>query len=299
MLLNDHFEWGSRCYLMGILNVTPDSFSGDGVLGQRDPISVAVDQACTFFHFGADMIDIGGESTRPGATPVGVSEEIDRVVPVIEAVTSALPECMISIDTSKAEVAAAALIAGADIINDIWALRHDKNIAGVAADAKAPVILMHNASCASRVEKLEKGGAQYTPRSYNHLLNEVCSELSTSAHRAEASGIPADQIILDPGVGFGKSPSQNLALINHLDRIRALGYPVLVGPSRKSFISSVLGVEAECREEGTAAAIAAAVIRGADIVRVHDVTVMKRIVDMCNAIIRASEDGSISPERVA
>ena len=298
MLLDDHFEWGSRCYVMGILNVTPDSFSGDGVLDQRDPISVALDQACTFFNNGADVIDIGGESTRPGATPVGVSEEIDRVVPVIEAVSSALPECMISIDTSKAEVAAAALVAGADIINDIWALKHDKNIAGVAADAKSPVILMHNASCTSRVEKLEEGGAQYTPRSYEHLLNEVCSELLYSANSAEACGIPANQIILDPGVGFGKSPSQNLSLINHLGRIRALGYPVLIGPSRKSFISRVLGVEAECREEGTAATIAAAVIRGADIVRVHDVTVLKRIVDMCDAIVRTSEDGINSSERM-
>ena len=298
MLLNNHFEWGSRCYLMGILNVTPDSFSGDGVLGQRDPISFAVDQACTFFDCGADMIDIGGESTRPGATPVGISEEIDRVVPVIEAVTSALPDCVISIDTSKAEVATAAIVAGAVIINDIWALNHDENIAGVAADAKTPVILMHNASCASKFERLKKGGAQYTPRSYEHLLDEVCSELLQSAHRAEACGIPSEQIILDPGVGFGKSPSQNLSLINHLDRIRALGYPVLVGPSRKSFISSVLGVEAECRQEGTAAAIAAAVIRGADIVRVHDVTAMKRIVDMCNAIIRSSEDGSMISQKM-
>lgn len=293
MILTDHFKWGNRCYLMGILNATPDSFSGDGVLSENDPISAAIEQAFSFLENGADIIDIGGESTRPGAKPLVAAEEIDRVIPVIEAIISSMPECIISIDTSKADVAAAALAAGAKMINDVWALEYDQRIASIAAKANVPVVLMHNASRANALEPIKEGGFQYSPSEYGHLLNDVCSDLSKSASLAEAAGILPEQIIVDPGIGFGKSASQNLALLNYVDLIRSIGYPVLVGPSRKSFISNVLGVELESRDEGTAAAIAAAVIRGADIIRVHDVASMKRIVNMCDSIIRTRPDGSV------
>ena len=284
---------------MGILNVTPDSFSGDGVMETENTLATALDQAGAFQAAGADIIDVGGESTRPGAEPVPATEEISRVVPIIEAVSSALPDVPISVDTSKSEVAAAAIKAGAHMINDVWGLQRDPEIAAVAAEAECPVILMHNESRAQAIDQHGSGGAHYRAGDYDHLLDEVCATLSRIADDAEQAGIAEDQIILDPGIGFGKSVTQNLALLNHLDRIKAMGYPVLVGPSRKSFIGTVLDLEVEAREEGTAAAIAVSIVRGADILRVHDVAAMGRVAKMCDAIIRAPADGRSEPAKGA
>ena len=294
MHLKDHFHWGQRTHVMGILNVTPDSFSGDGVLKgrqRREFVAKAVGQALEFHRAGADIIDIGGESTRPGTAPVQADTEISRVVPVIEAVVAALPDAVISIDTSKAEVAEVALHAGAVIINDVWGLQMDAALAPLAAAEKCSVILMHNASRRDAVGDDGAGGKRYRAGSYGHVVDDVSGALVQLADRAQTAGIMPGKIILDPGIGFGKSVTQNLALLNHLDRIKGLGFPVLVGPSRKSFIGSVLGMETDERIEGTAAAVAFAIARGADIVRVHDVKTMVRVVQMSDAILRAPADG--------
>ncbi len=197
---------------------------------------------------------------------------------------------MLSVDTFKATVAEAALDAGADIVNDVWGLRADPELARLAAQRGAPVILMHNRSRPNEVV-VDRLGGSYRAAEYGHLLDEVSAELAGLAEAARAAGIAADQIVLDPGIGFGKTVSQNMALINHLDRIKALGYPVLSGPSRKSFIGRVLDLPVDERVEGTAAAIALSIVRGADIVRVHDVGVMTRIARMCDAILRTTPDG--------
>lgn len=291
MRLQERFEWGTRTFVMGILNVTPDSFSGDGLGGADDAlVERALAQAREFAASGADILDIGGESTRPGATPLTADEELRRVVPVIEAVAAALPETVLSVDTFKAAVAAAALDAGAQIVNDVWGLRADPELAALLAARGAPVILMHNHSRPSEVV-IDRLGGSYREAEYGHLLDEVAAELAVLADAARSAGIAADQIVLDPGIGFGKTVSQNMALINHLDRIKALGYPVLSGPSRKSFIGRVLDLPVEERLEGTAAAVALSIARGADIVRVHDVRAMARIARMSDAILRTTPDG--------
>ncbi len=283
MRLKDRFSWGTRAYVMGILNVAPDSFSGDGLTG----VPAAVAQARRFAEHGADILDIGGESTRPDARPLDAAAEIARVAPVIAAVRAALPEMPISVDTYRAAVADAALDAGADIVNDVWSLRADPDIAAVAARHGAPVILMHNRSKPGHAEIDARLGGQYIGASYDDLLGEVAGELKALANRARAAGIGADQIILDPGLGFGKSVDQNLALMNHLDDFKALGYPLLVGPSRKSFIGRVLDVPVGERMFGTAAAVTLSILRGADIVRVHDVGEMAQVARMTDAILRA------------
>jgi len=291
MRLNERFQWGARTYVMGILNVTPDSFSGDGLRADvRGALARALDQARGFVAAGADILDIGGESTRPGATPLDAADEMRRILPVIEAVREALPDVVVSVDTFKAEVAAAALDAGAHIVNDVWGLRADPALGPLAAERGAPVILMHNRSKPNDVV-VDRLGGSYLGAGYRHLLDDVAAELTAMADAARAAGIPADQIVLDPGIGFGKTIPQNLALINHLDRIRALGYPVLSGPSRKSFIGRVLDLPVDERVEGTAAAIALSIARGADIVRVHDVAVMVRVARMTDAILRTTPDG--------
>ncbi|MCG8542606.1 MAG: dihydropteroate synthase [Alphaproteobacteria bacterium] len=292
MRLSDRFAWGTRCYVMGILNVTPDSFSGDGLMRSGDPVSRAVEQARAFCAAGADILDVGGESTRPGSDPISAQEEIDRVVPVIEAVTRAVPDTVISIDTSKAPVAAAALAAGAAIVNDIWALQADPALAGLVAQRRAPVILMHNRSRPKDVAHDSRLGGRYLGATYAHLMDEVTETLGKLADAAIGNGIDHSQIVLDPGIGFGKTVIQNLALLNHLDRVKALGFPVLVGASRKSFIGQVLDVPPDEREEGTAATTAVGVMRGADIVRVHDVRTAARIVRMVEAVLRAPADGA-------
>jgi dihydropteroate synthase len=280
------FVWGSRTYVMGILNATPDSFSGDGLLSSEQWVEQAVAQARRFLAAGADLLDVGGESTRPGSQPVSAEEERRRVLPVIRALAQEFPQAVISIDTYKAEVAEAALQAGAHIVNDVWGLRADPNLAAVAARHGAPVILMHNRSNPASVEVRQNLGNAYIGAEYEDLLADVKRELMDSVTIARRAGIPDEHILLDPGIGFGKKVEHNLELIRRLDEIRALGFPVLLGPSRKSFIGYTLNLPPDQRLEGTAAAVAVGITRGADIVRVHDVEAMVRVVRMTDAIVR-------------
>jgi dihydropteroate synthase len=281
-------EWGRRTYVMGILNLTPDSFSGDGLLGPSgaDSAEAALAQAGAFLAAGADILDIGGESTRPGSAPVSAQEEIDRVVPAIRAVAAEYPQALLSVDTSKAQVAEAALQAGARILNDVWGLRADPALAALAARQDAPVVLMHNRSSPASVEVRARLGAAYAGSEYGDLLEEVKAELLASVRLAREAGIPDERILLDPGIGFGKKVEHNLELIDRLGEIRALGYPVLLGASRKSFIGYTLDLPPEERLEGTAAAVAIGIARGADVVRVHDVQAMVRVARMADALVR-------------
>ncbi|KAA0257470.1 MAG: dihydropteroate synthase [Chloroflexi bacterium] len=282
------FDWGSRTYVMGILNVTPDSFSGDGVIAKGDAVKLAVEQAREFILYGADILDVGGESTRPGSEPVDAEEEMERVIPVIEELRKNFPQVLISIDTYKAKVADAAILAGANIINDVWGFRADFEIAPVAAKYKVPVILMHNRSNPASVEVREKLGGTYLGVEYDDLLEDVKRELLASAEIAVKAGVEERLIILDPGIGFGKTREHNLELINRLGEIRSLGYPILLGTSRKSFIGFTLDLPPDQRVEGTAATVAVGITRGADLIRVHDVKEMVRVAKMTDAIVRAS-----------
>ena len=290
------FRWGSKTYVMGILNVTPDSFSGDGILspsplgrGARgEGVPAAVQQARDFLACGADILDVGGESTRPGSQPVTVDEELERVVPVIEAIKAEFPDALISIDTYKARVAEAAFGAGAHILNDVWGLRADPKLASVAARFGVPVILMHNRSNPASVEVREQLGNAYLGSTYENLIEDVRRELLVSVELAKQAGIPESGIILDPGIGFGKTREHNLELINRLDEIRTLGYPVVLGTSRKSFIGFTLDLPPDQRVEGTAATVAVGIVRGADVIRVHDVKEMTRVAKMTDAIVRSS-----------
>jgi len=281
------FDWGSRTYVMGILNVTPDSFSGDGIIAQGDAVSVSVEQARAFLAANCDILDVGGESTRPGSQPVDAAAEKERVIPVIEAIVREFPDALISIDTYKADVAEAALNAGASIVNDVWGLRADPDLARVAAKFGVPVILMHNRSNPASVEVKAQLGNAYIGSEYQNLIEDVKRELMDSVNIARRAGIPDERIILDPGIGFGKTVTHNLELIRRLDEIRALGFPVLLGPSRKSFIGYTLDLPPDQRVEGTAAAVAVGITRGADIVRVHDVREISRVVKMTDAIVRS------------
>lgn len=295
LLIRNHaFAWGSQTYVMGILNVTPDSFSGDGLVGfdiQRDSnrgddwVQAAIDQGRRFAAEGAHILDVGGESTRPGSQPVDVDEEMRRVIPVIEGL-AAVVDVPISIDTSKAAVAEAALRAGASIVNDVWGLRLDPPIAQVTAQAGAPVILMHNRSQREHVQIDPALGGRYVGTAYDDLLADIAAELQISIDLAQRAGIADAHIILDPGIGFGKTVGQNLELLDRLGELRRLGYPILAGPSRKSFIGYTLDLPPDQRVEGTAAAVAIAIARGADIVRVHDVQAMARVARMTDAIVR-------------
>ena len=279
------FNWGERTYIMGILNLTPDSFSGDGLYSGEDVVSNALTQARHFVETGADMLDVGGESTRPGSEPVNAEDEMQRVIPVVEALASEF-DIPISIDTYKASVADAALEAGAHLVNDVWGLRADPDLAGVIADRKAPVILMHNRSKPANAEVQQRLGGHYVGVEYEDLLEDIKRELLESVALAQAADIPEEHIILDPGIGFGKTIEQNLELLNRTDEIRSLGYPVLLGPSRKSFIGYTLDLPPDQRAEGTAASVAVGIMRGADIVRVHDVKMITRVVKMTDAIVR-------------
>ncbi len=234
---------------------------------------------------GADILDVGGESTRPGAVPVGEAEELARVIPVIRALREN-SQAVISVDTYRARVAEAALDAGADLVNDVWGLRADPQIARVIARKRVPVILMHNRSSWVHAEIKERLGGRYVGMPYQNLLNDICRELMESVAQAHAAGVSDENIVLDPGIGFGKTVEQNLELIDRLGEIRALGYPVLVGPSRKSFIGYTLDLPPDQRVEGTAAAVAISIVRGADLVRVHDVATISRVVRMADAIVR-------------
>jgi dihydropteroate synthase len=282
--INDFtFEWGTRTYIMGILNLTPDSFSGDGLADQDQ--ETALHQAREFVRSGVDILDIGGESTRPGATRVSAQEEMDRVLPIINLLAGEF-DTLISIDSYKAEVAEAALKEGADIVNDVWGLRADPALGKIAAAAGVPVILMHNRSNPINAAVKEQLGGRYIGVEYKNLLEDVKSELLESISLAHNAGIPDQNIILDPGIGFGKTVPQNLELLDRLDEIRNLGYPVLLGPSRKSFIGYTLNLPLDDRIEGTAAAVAVGVVRGADIIRVHDVPEMIRVTRMTDALVR-------------
>jgi len=284
--------WGQRTYVMGILNLTPDSFSGDGLL-PPSPITPlpegewpGVREARRFLNSGADILDIGGESTRPGSQPVDAEEELRRVLPVIRSIAAEFPDALISIDTYKAAVAAEALKAGARIVNDVWGLRADPQLAAVAARANAAVVLMHNRSKPANVEVRERLGNAYAGAEYENLIEDVKRELMDSVRIARSAGIPDERIILDPGIGFGKTVEQNLELINRLDEIRSLGFPVLLGPSRKSFIGYTLDLPPDQRLEGTAAAVSVGITRGADIIRVHDVEAILRVARMTDALVR-------------
>ncbi len=284
LTLNDFtFEWGSRTYVMGILNITPDSFSGDGLAEQK--LETILGQARNFVEAGVDILDVGGESTRPGAAEVSAQEEIDRVLPVISALANEF-ETLISIDTYKSDVAREAVRAGASILNDVWGLMVDPDLGTVAREAGALLILMHNRSNPSNAAIKEKLGGRYIGVQYENLLEDVKAELLQSVSLALEAGVPDEHIILDPGIGFGKTTEQNLELVNHLDQIRDLGYPVLLGPSRKSFIGYTLDLPPDDRIEGTAAAVSVGITRGADIVRVHDVREMIRTARMTDAITR-------------
>ncbi|MFZ5904608.1 MAG: dihydropteroate synthase [Chloroflexota bacterium] len=286
---NHTFEWGARTYVMGILNVTPDSFSGDGIIAKGDALQVSLEQAREFLAAGADILDVGGESTRPGSAPVSADEELARVLPVVRGLSKQFPDALISIDTYKATVAEEAFKAGAHILNDVWALRADPNLATVAAKYNAPVVLMHNRSNPANVQVREQLGNAYIGAEYQDLIADVKRELMESVEIARRAGVEESHIVLDPGIGFGKTREHNLELINRLGEIRALGFPVLLGPSRKSFIGYTLDLPPDQRVEGTAAAVAVGITRGADIVRVHDVLSIGRVVRMTDALVRSKQ----------
>ncbi len=265
----------SKPVLMGVLNITPDSFSDGGRFFDRNHAARRLEE---LQRDGADIVDVGGESTRPGAMPVSVDEEIRRVIPAIEAASERV-DIPVSIDTTKSRVASAALDAGAEIINDISGLRFDPGIAGLAAESGAGLVLMHI-----------RGEPRTMQQSihYDDLMGEILAELRDSAERALASGCHPDQLVVDPGIGFGKTAEHNLVILNELGRITELGFPVLVGPSRKSFIGKTLGLEVEQRLEATLAACVVALLRGARIFRVHDVVQARRALDMAELIVRRS-----------
>ena len=258
------FEWGSRVYVMGIVNVTPDSFSGDGLL---DP-DAAVAQGLRMVAEGADILDVGGESTRPGHLPVPAQEEIARVLPVLRGL-SQMAGVPVSIDTSKLEVAKAALEAGATIVNDVWGLQRSPGIADSAASHGAALVLMHN-----------QEGTHYEGDLVQELTASLARSLAQSLHR----GVPRERVILDPGIGFGKTAEQNLVVLRRLGELRRLGQPILVGTSRKSFLGKLFGQGPGERLEGTAASLTAAILQGADIVRVHDVKEMTRVARVAEAL---------------
>ena len=264
--------WGKRTYVMGVINVTPDSFSGDGLGGD---VRAAVEQALRFEGEGADFLDIGAESTRPGHRPVSEAEELARLLPPLEAVAGRV-SVPISVDTWKPGVARAALDAGARIVNDVWGLRPPEpvegpGIAAVSANRGAGLVLMHN----------QRGHV------YDNLLEDIISGLRRSIETATEAGVPHANLMVDPGIGFGKTADQNIEALRNLKRIKGIGLPLLVGTSRKSTIGRLLGgLPPEQRVEGTAATVALAIAAGADIVRVHDVREMARVCRVADAIVR-------------
>ncbi len=273
------FTWGERTYVVGILNVTPDSFSGDGV---GKDVSRAAAQAARFAAEGADVLDIGGESTRPGAVTTSLQEELDRVLPAVEAVRREV-DVPISIDTYKPAVAREAVRAGASMVNDVWGLRGDADMGATVASLNVPVVLMHNRRSVAQHSSL---GGYYGSAAYADVAEDVTRELGDTVARATSCGIAGENIIVDPGIGFGKTPPQNIALMRNLNVLRRLGQPVLVGTSRKSFIGLALDLPANDRLEGTAATVALAIAQGVDLVRVHDVGAMARVCRMTDAIVR-------------
>jgi len=284
------FAWGTRTFVMGILNATPDSFSGDGLLALRangaetgaptgesagttppdSPVAKAVRLAQAMADEGADLLDVGGESTRPGHTPVPVADEIRRVVPIVTSVRHALPSMPLSIDTTKAAVAEAAIDAGADLVNDVWGVANDDSLVRLAAERRVPIVLMHN-----------RAEARYTS-----LMPEILDELQRAIDRALAAGVAWADVLIDPGFGFGKTVEHNLALLRDLDSLRALGRPILLGTSRKSTLGKVLDLPADQRVEATLVTTALGIAAGVDIVRVHDVRANVRAARTADAVLR-------------
>ena len=272
------FYWGKRTYVMGVINVSPDSFSGDGLADAEE----AVARAKRLASEGADIIDIGGESTRPGSGPISINEELRRVLPVVEKLTHEI-SVPLSVDTYKMDVARRALDAGANVINDIWGLKKEPRLAELAAQKGVPIALMSN---------------QRDSPCYD-IMPAIISDLKRAIEQASDAGVPWENIIIDPGIGFGKKQAQNLEILRRLDELKALGRPILLGSSRKSVIGWVLDLTPEQRSsevafvppgdqrlEGTAATIAMGIVKGADIVRVHDVKEMARVCRMSDAIVR-------------
>jgi dihydropteroate synthase len=269
------FVWGARTYLMGIVNVTPDSFSGDGLPDAPEAIEHAMR-----LHADADIIDIGAESTRPGHTPIDGEEELRRLVPVVRGLRARAPEAVISIDTFKPAVFAAAHAAGGDMLNSIWGF--DDELLAAAVETGVPIVIMHNKRPA-----LSGGSGGVASRIYQgDPVDDVLAYLEHQAARALRAGIGRERIILDPGIGFGKTPEDNLALLRSLPRIVALGFPTLLGTSRKSTIGKLTGRAVGERAYGTAATVALAVAAGIDIVRVHDVAAMRDAARVSDAIVR-------------
>jgi dihydropteroate synthase len=266
---------GERTWVMGVLNVTPDSFSDGGRFGSAE---AAITCGRALFEAGADIVDVGGESTRPGAQPVPAEQELRRVVPVLQGLRrgGAGP---LSIDTTKAQVARAALDAGADLVNDVSGFRFDAEMAALVAQRGVPAVLMHLRG---------DFASMHRDPSYADVVSEVAAELAELLARAQAAGVAREQLIVDPGIGFSKDPAHSLALMRRLEELRALDRPLLVGASRKRFIGAVLGKDSAERLFGTAAAVAAAVIKGVHVVRVHDVAQMKDVVRMADAIREAA-----------
>ncbi|MNO27346.1 Dihydropteroate synthase [compost metagenome] len=260
------FTLGERTLVMGILNVTPDSFS-DG--GRYNNVERALQHAREMIAEGADIIDVGGESTRPGHEPVSEQEELERVIPVVEAMHRELPQVPLSVDTYKAKVAREALKAGAHIINDVWGFKAEARMAEVAAEFGCPVILMHNRQ----------------DRNYGDLLADVAADLRECVEIARKAGVKDENIILDPGIGFAKDYSENLRVMRALDDLITLGYPLLLGTSRKRFIRTALDLPVDEVVFGTAATVALGVAQGCQIVRVHDVKEIKQTVQMCDAVV--------------
>ncbi|NWF77231.1 MAG: dihydropteroate synthase [Chloroflexi bacterium] len=272
------FHWGKRTYVMGVINVSPDSFSGDGLAD----VEGAAARAKRFVQEGADIIDIGGESTRPGSTSISIEEELRRVIPVVEKLAKEI-SVPLSVDTYKLEVAHQALDAGANMINDIWGLKKESMLAMLAAQKGVPIVVMSN--------------QRDSP--CQDIMAAVISDLKRAIQQALAAGVPWENIIIDPGIGFGKTQEQNLEILRRLEELKTLGRPILLGSSRKSFIGWVLDLTPEERSkgvaflppgdqrlEGTAATIAIGIAKGADIVRVHDVKEMVRVCQMSDAIVR-------------
>jgi dihydropteroate synthase len=280
------FAWGERTFVMGIVNVTPDSFSGDGLLAdaqhdsrnaarsvdRSDPIAAAIAQAQSMVADGADLLDIGGESTRPGHVEIAIDDEIRRVVPVIEAIHRSLPAVPLSVDTTKPVVAEAALAAGADLVNHVWGVAEDDGIARVAAAHGAPLVLMHN-----RAEP-----------HYDDLVAEVIADLAAAIERAVRAGVGREQIIVDPGFGFGKTPEHNVEILASIGQLRVLGRPILLGTSRKSTLGRILDLPADQRVEATLATTALGIAAGVDMIRVHDVLANVRVARTADAIIRGT-----------
>jgi len=257
------FEWGSRTYVMGIINVTPDSFSGDGT---GPDLERSVSQGLRMVRDGADMLDVGGESTRPGHQPISTAEEISRTEAVVARLAREA-EVPVSIDTYKLVVAEAAVGAGATMLNDIWGLKRSPDLADLAASRNCALVVMHN-----------QDGTDYS----GDLMDEIKRFLRTSVERALDAGLPPERVLIDPGIGFGKTAEQNWIVMRRLEELRELGHPILIGTSRKSFIGKALDLPVDQRLEGTGATVTAAILRGADVVRVHDVKEMTRVAQIAD-----------------